>query len=71
METTSTGALNGRRALVTASTQGTGAAIAQQLRREGAIVWTTARSLPDRHPDSERFIAADLTTRDGTSEEDT
>jgi NAD(P)-dependent dehydrogenase (short-subunit alcohol dehydrogenase family) len=67
MDTTSTSSLNGRRALVTASTQGTGAAIAQQLRREGVEVWTTARSLPDRHPDSERFIAADLTTIEGTS----
>ena len=67
MDTTSTGSLNGRRALVTASTQGTGAAIAQQLQREGVEVWTTARSLPDRHPDSERFIAADLTTFEGTS----
>jgi len=67
MDTTSTGALNGRRALVNASTEGTGAAIAQQLRREGVEVWTTARSLPDRQPDAERFIAADLTTFEGTS----
>src|SRR5882672_4447525 len=67
MEMTSTGALNGRRALVTASTQGTGAAIARQLRREGVTVWTTARSLPDRHLDCGRFIAADLTTVEGTS----
>jgi len=63
---TSTG-LNGRRALVTASTQGTGAAIARQLGREGAIVWITARSRPDDHPDAEQFIAADLTTVEGTS----
>ena len=59
--------LNGRRALVTASTQGTGAAIARQLRQEGVLVWTTARSLPDGHPDSERFVAGDLTTLEGTS----
>ena len=63
----STGALQGRRALVTASTQGTGAAIARQFRQEGAEVWTTARSVPDDNPDPERFITADLATIAGTS----
>jgi NAD(P)-dependent dehydrogenase (short-subunit alcohol dehydrogenase family) len=67
METTSTGVLRGRRALVTASTQGAGAAIARQFGQEGVMVWTTARSAPDRHPDPGRFIAADLTTVEGTS----
>jgi NAD(P)-dependent dehydrogenase (short-subunit alcohol dehydrogenase family) len=62
-----TGELRHRCALVTGSTQGAGAAIAQQLRREGAEVWTTARRMPDDHPDPQRFIAADLTTADGTS----
>jgi NAD(P)-dependent dehydrogenase (short-subunit alcohol dehydrogenase family) len=58
---------DGQRALVTASTQGTGAAIARQLRDHGAQVWTTARSLPDDHAvDAEHFIAADLTTVAGT-----
>jgi NAD(P)-dependent dehydrogenase (short-subunit alcohol dehydrogenase family) len=52
---------------VTGSTQGAGAAIAAQLRREGAEVWTTARRLPDDHPDPGCFIAADLTTAEGTS----
>jgi len=59
--------LLGRRALVTGSTQGAGAAIAQQLRQEGAEVWTTARRMPDQHPDPERFIAADLASADGTA----
>ena len=62
-----TGQLRDRRALVTGSTHGAGAAIAQQLRREGADVWTTARRMPDDHPDPQRFIAADLTTAEGTS----
>lgn len=58
--------LRGRRALVTGSTQGAGAAIAHQLRREGAEVWTTARRMPEDHPDPARFISADLATADGT-----
>jgi NAD(P)-dependent dehydrogenase (short-subunit alcohol dehydrogenase family) len=61
----SAGTFRGRKALVTASTQGTGAAIARQLREEGADVWTTARSAPDAHPDLARFIAADLTEVEG------
>jgi NAD(P)-dependent dehydrogenase (short-subunit alcohol dehydrogenase family) len=61
-----TGDLRDRRALVTGSTQGTGAAIARLLRREGAEVWTTARRMPDDHHDPQRFIIADLSTADGT-----
>jgi NAD(P)-dependent dehydrogenase (short-subunit alcohol dehydrogenase family) len=61
-----TGDLRDRRALVTGSTQGAGAAIARLLRREGAEVWTTARRMPDDHHDPQRFIMADLTTADGT-----
>lgn len=59
------GTFAGRKALVTASTQGTGAAIARQLRREGAEVWTTARSAPEHIPERAHFIAADLTEVDG------
>lgn len=54
--------LQGRRALVTGSTQGAGAAIAHQLRRDGAEVWTNARSRPEHHPDPDRFVVADVTT---------
>jgi NAD(P)-dependent dehydrogenase (short-subunit alcohol dehydrogenase family) len=57
--------LLGRVALVTASTEGTGAAIASLLRREGATVWTTARHAPHPEVDGGHFIAADLTTVDG------
>ena len=67
MAASSTGELLDRRALVTGGTQGTGAAIAQRLRHAGAEVWTTARRWPDDHPDPKRFIAADLTTVEGTS----
>jgi NAD(P)-dependent dehydrogenase (short-subunit alcohol dehydrogenase family) len=62
-----TGELRHRRALVTGSTQGAGAAIAERLRREGAEVWTTARRMPGDHPDPQRFIRADLTTPAGTT----
>jgi NAD(P)-dependent dehydrogenase (short-subunit alcohol dehydrogenase family) len=62
-----TGELRHRRALVTGSTQGAGAAIAERLRREGAEVWTTARRMPGDHPDPHRFIRADLTTPAGTT----
>jgi NAD(P)-dependent dehydrogenase (short-subunit alcohol dehydrogenase family) len=67
MATQRAGELRGRRALVTGSTQGAGAAIAEQLRREGAEVWTTARRVPDDNPDPARFISADLATAAGTA----
>lgn len=54
--------LEGRRALVTGSTEGTGAAVAMLLRARGAVVWTTARNRPANDTDPERFVAADLTT---------
>lgn len=59
--------LQGRRALVTGSTQGAGAAIAHQLRLDGAEVWTNARSLPQDHVDPDRFVLADVTTTAGTA----
>ncbi len=59
------GELAGRRALVTGSSQGTGAAVAALLRQRGAEVWTTARSAPADHPEPEHFVAADLTTPEG------
>jgi NAD(P)-dependent dehydrogenase (short-subunit alcohol dehydrogenase family) len=63
----STGELTGRRALVTGATQGAGAAIAEQLRQEGAEVWTVARRPPTADTAPERFTAADLATTEGTA----
>ena len=51
---------------MTGSSQGTGAAVAQLLREHGAAVWTTARSLPSDLPEPEHFIAANISTADGT-----
>lgn len=56
--------LDGKRALVTAGTRGTGAATAALLRELGARVMTTARSAPDADADA-LFVAADLTSADG------
>jgi NAD(P)-dependent dehydrogenase (short-subunit alcohol dehydrogenase family) len=56
--------LNGRRALVTGGTRGIGEAVAARLREAGSTVLITART---RRHDSldERFVAADVTTREG------
>jgi len=59
--------LAGRRALVTGSTQGAGAAIARQFEREGAEVWTSARTVPPDQPNLARFVAADVATIEGTT----
>lgn len=56
--------LDGKRALVTAGTRGTGAATAALLRDLGARVMTTARTARDADPDP-LFVAADLTSADG------
>lgn len=58
--------LQDRRALVTGSSQGTGAAVAHLLRSHGATVCTTARILPPDLPEPEHFIAADISTAAGT-----
>ncbi|MET7760959.1 SDR family oxidoreductase [Streptomyces sp. NPDC005355] len=58
--------LDGRRALVTGGTQGSGAAIADRLARAGATVLVTARRRPEGL-DPERFIAADLATAEGAA----
>ncbi|CAN7602080.1 SDR family oxidoreductase [Phenylobacterium sp. LjRoot225] len=59
--------LAGKRALVTGGTKGMGQAIVQRLREAGATVFTTARSAPDTLADPTLFLAADLSTPDGTS----
>ncbi|MEI2416081.1 SDR family oxidoreductase [Orrella sp. JC864] len=54
-------ALKGKRALVTAGSQGTGAATVRLFRALGAQVLAVARSRPQALP-PESFVAADLTT---------
>ncbi|MCM3695014.1 SDR family oxidoreductase [Microbacterium oleivorans] len=58
--------LDGRRALVTGGTKGTGAAVAARLRELGADVYVTARSMPEGYAHPDRFVAADTATADGT-----
>jgi NAD(P)-dependent dehydrogenase (short-subunit alcohol dehydrogenase family) len=53
-----------KRALVTGGTKGIGEAIVNRLVAGGATVITTARSIPAGHA-AERFVPADLSTRDG------
>ncbi|MPY30180.1 SDR family oxidoreductase [Streptomyces adustus] len=57
--------LEGRRALVTGGSKGTGAAIAARLRAAGATVLVTARTKPTDLAE-EDFVGADLTTPDGS-----
>jgi NAD(P)-dependent dehydrogenase (short-subunit alcohol dehydrogenase family) len=57
--------LTNSRTLVTGGTKGVGAAVVEVLRDAGAIVLTTARSLPSQPTEGVRYIAADLSTADG------
>ncbi len=57
----------GRRVLVTGGGQGIGAAVVRRLRQAGAVVATTARTIPDQPEAADLFIAADLATPDGAS----
>lgn len=59
--------LDGRRALVTGGSKGSGAAVAERLRELGADVYVTARSMPDGYEFPDRFIAADTSTAEGTA----
>jgi NAD(P)-dependent dehydrogenase (short-subunit alcohol dehydrogenase family) len=56
--------LEGRRALITGGTLGTGAATVALFQQLGARVLTTARTKPEDHPD-QPFVEADLTTEAG------
>lgn len=56
--------LEGKRALITSGTRGTGAATVALFRELGARVLTTARSRPDTLPEA-MFVAADLATPEG------
>lgn len=58
--------LSGKIALVTGGTKGAGKAIAQRLLHAGATVIITARNKPEEKHDALHFIAADLSTREGT-----
>src|SRR5260370_9768421 len=59
--------LAGQRALVTGGTRGIGAAVAARLREAGATVLATARTRPDRVAPDEPFVAADITTAEGSA----
>ncbi|MEV6118857.1 SDR family oxidoreductase [Streptomyces sp. NPDC052109] len=66
MTTSISESLEGRRALVTGGTKGTGAAIARRLAQAGATVLVTARSRPD-DVEEKAFIPADLSTAQGAA----
>ena len=57
--------LDGRRALVTGGSKGSGKAVVERLREMGADVWVTARTMPDGYEPADRFIEADVSTIDG------
>ncbi|NEI74512.1 SDR family oxidoreductase [Rhizobium lusitanum] len=57
--------LEGRCALVTGGTKGTGAAVVRALLAAGARVATTARTVPEAEAEGPLYIAADLMTAEG------
>lgn len=59
--------LSGKIALVTGGTKGAGRAIAERLLEAGATVIITARNAPENENSHLSFIAADLSTAEGTN----
>jgi NAD(P)-dependent dehydrogenase (short-subunit alcohol dehydrogenase family) len=59
--------LDGRRALITGGSKGSGRAAADRLRELGADVYVSARSMPDGYAFPDRFIAADTSTVEGSA----
>jgi NAD(P)-dependent dehydrogenase (short-subunit alcohol dehydrogenase family) len=59
--------LSGKVALVTGGTKGTGKAIAERLSQAGASVIVTARNKPESIAAGFKFIAADLSSNEGTA----
>jgi len=58
--------LSGKIALVTGGTKGAGRAMAERLLQAGATVIITARNAPEKENDKLHFIAADLSTAEGS-----
>jgi NAD(P)-dependent dehydrogenase (short-subunit alcohol dehydrogenase family) len=67
MTTADRDSLDGRRALVTGGSKGTGRAVVSRLREMGADVWTTARTMPDGYDRPDRFVEADTSTLEGVA----
>ena len=59
--------LDGRRALVTGGSKGSGKAVVERLRELGADVYVTARTMPDGYEHPDRFIEADMLTIEGAN----
>jgi len=57
--------LSGKRVLVTGGTKGIGEAVVKRLRKAGAKVIATARSIADNDQSPDLFISADLSTTNG------